>query len=205
MILLQIFPILLSLPPSIQLPRPPLQAFVPFLPVSMGYIYIHICSLFNLFLPLRSVILFHISMPLVLFCTLTTKPTLTNCDGFVPCQFSYSGNTCLKILFPVWFLVRVGRRRHFVQDLESSSDVAAILSSEGQCWAPGPVATHPCNCRSAGLPSWCRAPPSLVAYKLLSDALHQLPHMLNQLNMQLHGGGHSRPSRVLKLRGERQT
>lgn len=34
----------------------------------------------------------------------------------------------------------------------------------------------------------------------LPDALHQLPHMLSQLNMQLHGGGHSRPPRVLKLR-----
>ena len=92
-----------------------------------------------------------------------------------------------KLLFPVWFLVSAGLTRHFAHDLESSSEVTAILSPEGQCCAPGPMATHPHNCRSAGLPGWCRAAPRPAASELSPDALHQLPQVLGQGNMQLHG------------------
>lgn len=81
-----------------------------------------------------------------------------------------------KILFPVWLLVSVGPRRHFVQDLESWREVAAILSFEGLVLSNRLCGNFPHSYRwyrvvpsPAAPPALTRCPPSASPSAQLGD------------------------------------
>lgn len=76
-----------------------------------------------------------------------------------------SSNYFSRIPFPLCLQNITGHKKHFTQDLEGESEVAAIyffLCFGGNCWAPGTMAAHTCCHWSLSSP-WCRAAPRSIA------------------------------------------